>query len=767
MNAIEDDFRCVLRIVRSTPCTLGLALFWSAVGELFLALVQLLLLCNLLLLLFLHARPSSRPLSCQQDVILSRARSTFRRATQWDNKVELQPPADNSSHHPNLHQPFRPTQMTLTTSRRSYAAAAATNSSAAVAKPSPVDSNPNSGELPTTTRARMSYAADAEESDREDHRSWCSTPTHSLAASDADVDTSSASSSSDSEEEKEYLSSPSDSFACSLPLFPSPQQCQQMYDDELFVEMEEAESIVDDEEEECFEDPAAFAAVQAAAELAQERFDDAVDFYSARLDGARCFRAVKLSRFNYESVRQISQMRRVLTQPHKLSAACAKSSPVLPCATPYSNNRTRNERLHIQPMYRNDKSLSSERPVERKQSTRTIVHKPKVKEMKTEERRALQMKIRNLPQCVRTCTNSRWSKVLQHRLMTRQIVRERNAWRRSVKRTRADKLATARKIKSAKFHSEIHMHRKDRLSLLPAGCSIHLAQAAHWQLKYSDAIRREQTKSAPVITSVLPAISAPAPDPLTPFERFRLSWYARHRDQIQNAVSENSSYHVSAVRCADLNKNISSSFMRLRNNLNQRDPILAFHGTNQTNHPSILQNGFLIPGKLYAHCPRIGVANGSAYGKGIYSSTDLMMSLGYTRCSGPMLRLFVCATLTDQSRSTQQLSVEVKHHGTMLIFFREQRIVPVFTIDVAMGPRKQPMREEGELDRKRSPDRLDADAMVQEKLRRPDLLVAKSNLRQELRKHYTKAARITRAWKNAFRKMLQAEEGVHHSFLVR
>lgn len=677
--------------------------------------------------------------------------------------------------------------MTLT-GRLSYAAAAASSSLAGAFKSNQVDSVPSSGELPrksnatpvNSSRSRISSAAAADESDCEDHRSWCSTPTNSLTASDADVDTScSSSSGSESEQEEEKSASPAYSVAYSvassasssslslvsldtlLPVFPSPAECEQM-DDEEFCLPEEEEMMC---EEECYDEEAAVydaAAAEAAAQLAQDRFDAAVELYTAHLDGARCFRAGKQSRYHYESERQVSQMRRVLTQPRKLSEACAKASPIVPRATPHSNNRARNERLQIQPMRIDDKSLYGEKPTVRKEPTTATKNLPKAEQMSSAQRRTLQMRIRNVPQCLRTCTSTRWAKVLQHRMMTRQIVKERNAWRRTVKRTRADKLATARKIKSARFHSELHMHRKDRLQLLPAGCNINLAQAVHWRFTYTDALRREQHKNSQCTNPVLPPTPAPAPTPLSPFDRFRLSWYARHRAQIENAVPESihSGMHVSTIRCADIHPRVSSAFMRLRANLAQRDPILAFHGTSQANHASILQHGLLIPGRQYVNGTRIGVANGSAYGKGIYSSTDLMMSLGYTRCVGPIQRLFVCATLTDMHRHTHAVATgEVKHHGAMLVFFREQRIVPVFTIDVATGPRKEPIREEGPLGGQRSiRDGLDAEEMAALKLLRPDALAAKSNLRQELRKYYTRAARITRAWKGAFRKMLQAPE---------
>lgn len=650
--------------------------------------------------------------------------------------------------------------MTLTGSR-SYAAAfgasAAACSKHATAEPAPANGHTRKGDTEHTRP--VAYAVDAATDDEEeDHRSWCSTPTTSLAAeSDRDYDTSCASSSDSEAEEKQY--SPAYSFTSTTTTSPSASASASTsvaasFDVALPAFVLDDQHMYDhDDGYYCDED--ADEAATAAAELAQARFDAEVDFYTARLD--RCRISSKQSRFLYETTRVISNMRRVLTQPKQLSAACTKGKPVIPKQTSWSYNRSRNERLAVRPMLlRTD----LDGPIVRKESTANAHHLSKPARMTPQQSRALQMKVRNLPMAVRTCTNKRWMAVLQQRLVTKQIVAERNAWRRKVTRTRADKQATARKIKSARFLSDLNMHRTDRLRLLPSEYKISLAQAAHWQMTYTDAVRQALVQQASVQQAAIRRVLPPTPAPVrirSPFEAFRAAWYQRHREHIQHALPITSGSHVAAVRPASINPTVAARFMRLRSNLSQRDPLLTFHGTSSANHESILERGFLIPGRTYRDGVRIGVANGSAYGRGIYSSTDLTMSLGYTRCTGPVQRLFVCATLTDYHRNVRvsSLNGEVRHHGQMVIFFREQRIVPMFFIDVAPGQRQGDMREEGV---ERAPEnQLDSDLAALQTAR-PDVLVSKANLRSELRKFYSKAATVTRAWKAAFRKMIQAEE---------
>jgi hypothetical protein len=95
-------------------------------------------------------------------------------------------------------------------------------------------------------------------------------------------------------------------------------------------------------------------------------------------------------------------------------------------------------------------------------------------------------------------------------------------------------------------------------------------------------------------------------------------------------------------------------------------PSLAFHGTPSANIPSILERGLLVPG----NGNDVRVANGSAYGVGIYTAQQPGASLGYCKGSSQMLALGVL----DLASGGQEV---LRRVGNVTVFFDEAHVVPI------------------------------------------------------------------------------------------
>jgi len=95
-------------------------------------------------------------------------------------------------------------------------------------------------------------------------------------------------------------------------------------------------------------------------------------------------------------------------------------------------------------------------------------------------------------------------------------------------------------------------------------------------------------------------------------------------------------------------------------------PTVVYHGTRVSNIPSIVRKGLLVPGFKSG----IPVANGSAYGVGIYTSTDVSVSLSYVRDGSKVL---ICAILNDVSG--------VSNHGSILVVKDSSYVLPCFVAE--------------------------------------------------------------------------------------
>jgi hypothetical protein len=130
-------------------------------------------------------------------------------------------------------------------------------------------------------------------------------------------------------------------------------------------------------------------------------------------------------------------------------------------------------------------------------------------------------------------------------------------------------------------------------------------------------------------------------------------------------------------------------------------PKITFHGTMRANVPSIVQYGFLKPGdKDPTNRDVIHVANGTCYGKGIYSTPDLEYALYYSERGEvhapselPGIKIFVCATIMGRTATVGRLPQEdrtgepesgadshASRCGLEYVVFNKAQILPCFVL---------------------------------------------------------------------------------------
>lgn len=92
----------------------------------------------------------------------------------------------------------------------------------------------------------------------------------------------------------------------------------------------------------------------------------------------------------------------------------------------------------------------------------------------------------------------------------------------------------------------------------------------------------------------------------------------------------------------------------------------VFHGTKSSNHASIFDRGLLVPDVSNG----LRVVNGSAYGRGIYTTLGGSVSTSRGYCSEP--RMLVCGLLDDSN------SEAIGQHSWGRVVFDDRRVAPLF-----------------------------------------------------------------------------------------
>ena len=106
-------------------------------------------------------------------------------------------------------------------------------------------------------------------------------------------------------------------------------------------------------------------------------------------------------------------------------------------------------------------------------------------------------------------------------------------------------------------------------------------------------------------------------------------------------------------------------------------PVLLYHGTANKNVSSIIDKGLRVP---HTGSKPIGVANGSAYGVGIYTATSPATSRYYSEGL-----IFVCAGMVGESFKTARVAGREVNHGTVCIFDDANAVLPCFLVRYSDG----------------------------------------------------------------------------------
>lgn len=122
------------------------------------------------------------------------------------------------------------------------------------------------------------------------------------------------------------------------------------------------------------------------------------------------------------------------------------------------------------------------------------------------------------------------------------------------------------------------------------------------------------------------------------FERVREDFRRRYAAELSYAFGTDT-----VISPAPISASVRSRLMQRYSSESPAQLVLGYHGTRPENYPSIFARGLLIPGKGNG----VSVANGSAYGIGIYTAAagQAPMSKCYSRCDG----MLVCGVLRHQN----------------------------------------------------------------------------------------------------------------------
>jgi len=357
-----------------------------------------------------------------------------------------------------------------------------------------------------------------------------------------------------------------------------------------------------------------------------------------------------------------------------------------------------------------------------------------------------------LPTSILNCSNPRWAKVLQQRLETKKKLKQRQAKRHNAPaHARTRKVGNMTRMKNPSQSSSASSKSQQRRSQ-PRSRPVTAKKQRRDALPYSTvppSFRRRgewmceeqglcfisngalasclaglttenDTDSAQDVNrskhgidrASFPSSSSSSPSILTPhqqdilraFQHFRRRWFYAHYTDLAESLIPAYGSRVTGIRMVDMtDEALIIRFMQKMSELKCPEPMLTFHGTPKSNHPSILQHGFVLPGTKLTNSDgsttNVIVRHGSAYGRGIYSNQTAGYCLGYARSAS----LFVCAVLNhprlseptqrrqrymwqSMQRSKHEGAVQQKHspirmYGKMVVCFDRSRILPLFYLD--------------------------------------------------------------------------------------
>lgn len=164
---------------------------------------------------------------------------------------------------------------------------------------------------------------------------------------------------------------------------------------------------------------------------------------------------------------------------------------------------------------------------------------------------------------------------------------------------------------------------------------------------------------------------------LTDFSYFRRHFYQINHKTIKSSLDNLTNIVIDNIRLAPVHESAQNDFTKRLNQDKTYLPELVYHGTKLRYIHSILRFGFLVPNQAHPtnrNAPMISSVNGQAFGRGIYSSRTLLISLQYTQATNTLL---VCAALPSHGKKGR-VHYFWRH---ILCLTRVSQIIPLFFVD--------------------------------------------------------------------------------------
>ena len=157
-------------------------------------------------------------------------------------------------------------------------------------------------------------------------------------------------------------------------------------------------------------------------------------------------------------------------------------------------------------------------------------------------------------------------------------------------------------------------------------------------------------------------------EPSCGFEEFRSEFFYKNAShfcrQLQPLYNSSARWNL---RPAPISQHVQKKFLETLAAKGREKLMLAFHGTNENALGSIYSSGLLVPGKESG----VKVANGSAFGVGIYAGKADNAAISWSYSRGESRPLLVCAALDGTAK-------EVYNHASFHVFKTDHSVVPLF-----------------------------------------------------------------------------------------
>ena len=153
------------------------------------------------------------------------------------------------------------------------------------------------------------------------------------------------------------------------------------------------------------------------------------------------------------------------------------------------------------------------------------------------------------------------------------------------------------------------------------------------------------------------------------FEKFRAEFFyknsAQFLRQLQPLYTPQSA--TWRLRPTPVSQQVQKQFWERTRSIDDEKLLMVFHGTNEKSLGSIYSDGLVVPGLENS----IRVANGSAYGVGIYAGKADNAGISWSYSRGESRPMLVCAAWDGPAE-------EVFHHPSFNVFKTNHSVVPLF-----------------------------------------------------------------------------------------